>query len=119
MNMLERQTRSRNCPKLVADMRIELLSREFTMKSLPVAFSLALALACSAGPVCAYTITTYHGAGASRIEACALATQTAESPDEEPAHGRLLKTGACQCDHNGKGESAGAWQCMVEATHER
>ena len=89
------------------------------MKSPRIAsgLGLALALVCSSHPVRAYTITTHHGAGASRIEACALATRSAESPTSEPAHGRLIKTGACQCDH--KGERPGEWQCLVEATHER
>ncbi|WP_109476243.1 hypothetical protein [Paraburkholderia sp. C35] len=89
------------------------------MKSPCIAAGLALALACSVSAVHAYTITTYHGAGASRIEACALATQRAQSPDEEPAHGRLLKTSKCECDHASKGASSGEWQCLVEATHER
>ena len=89
------------------------------MKLPRFALSLAFAFACSVGPVHAYTITTYHGAGASRIEACALATQSAESPNEESVHGRLLKTSDCQCDHASKGASSGEWQCLVEATHER
>jgi hypothetical protein len=89
------------------------------MKLSSIALGLALALACSFAPVHAYTVTTYHGAGASRIEACALATQSAQSPNEEPAHGRLLKTSDCQCNHASKADTPVAWQCLVEATHER
>lgn len=89
------------------------------MRQPSIALSLALALACSSRSVCAYTITTYHGAGSSRIEACALATQSAQSPNEEPAHGRLLKTSDCRCGHADKGAGSGEWQCLVEATHER
>jgi hypothetical protein len=81
--------------------------------------AISLALACSIPSVFAYTIKTYHGQGASRVQACSLARLTARSPDEEPAHGRLLKVSACQCAFDSQSPHASGWQCLVQATHER
>jgi hypothetical protein len=81
--------------------------------------AISLVLACSTSSVLAYTIKSYEGTGASRVQACSLAKLTARSPDEEPAHGRLLKVSACQCAFDGKAPHSSQWQCLVQATHER
>jgi hypothetical protein len=87
-------------------------------------FGIALALACSASSVHAYSIKTYQGLGASRIQACTLAKQGAQAPDEEVAHGRLTKVSACNCsqkeaDKTVDADNAKQWRCLVEAVHER
>ncbi|WP_144147268.1 hypothetical protein [Paraburkholderia sp. BCC1884] len=79
----------------------------------------ALTLACGAGSALAYTIKTYHGVGASKIEACTLAKQAAESPDEEVAHGRLIKVSACNCTVTSKPGAPRQWSCLVQSTHDR
>jgi hypothetical protein len=78
----------------------------------------SLALTCVTSSVLPYTVKTYHGAGATRIEACSLAKATAQSPDEETAHGRLSKISDCQCENGAKARSQDQWHCLVQATHD-
>lgn len=84
-----------------------------------LAVGVALTFACVAGSASAYTIKTYHGLGASRIQACTLAKQGAQSPDEEVAHGRLIKVSACDCGVTSTPDTGRQWNCLVEATHDR
>ena len=72
-------------------------------------------LACAAGPVHAYSVTSYEAFGASRVEACATAKKNAESATDERTHGRLESVGACQCRHESDQKESGQWQCLVEA----
>jgi hypothetical protein len=85
----------------------------------PALFALALACACAAQSALAYTVKTYHGEGASRIQACSLAHNDALSPASEEAHGHLLKLGKCECGKSGANGKAATWQCTVQVTHER
>ncbi|MDR5782572.1 hypothetical protein QCE63_24515 [Caballeronia sp. LZ065] len=78
-----------------------------------------LACACASHSAFAYTMKTYHGEGASRIEACSLARNDALSPTAGEAHGHLLKLGKCDCGKSGASGKASAWQCTVQVTHER
>ena len=79
---------------------------------------MALMLIGVTSSVLAYTVKTYHGAGTTRIEACALAKATAQSPDEETAHGRLTKISDCRCESGTKSGSQDQWHCLVQATHD-
>lgn len=45
-----------------------------------LAVGVALTFACVAGSASAYTIKTYHGLGASRIQACTLANRVRNLP---------------------------------------
>jgi hypothetical protein len=85
----------------------------------PTGVGAALVLACFAGSTWAYTIKTYQGSGSSRIEACTLAKTTAGSPDQEVAHGRLLKVSACECSLTNDTQDAKPWRCTVQVTHDR
>ncbi|MGF6771859.1 hypothetical protein P3T18_004346 [Paraburkholderia sp. GAS199] len=78
-----------------------------------------LVLTCMASSTLAYTIKTYQGNGASRIEACTLAKTTAESPDQETAHGHLIKVSACKCSSTESTHDSKQWLCLVQATHDR
>ncbi|QGZ63096.1 hypothetical protein [Paraburkholderia acidisoli] len=63
-----------------------------------------------------YTIKTYHGAGASRVEACSLAKASALSPHEEVAHGRMLKVSRCECN---QATTSPPWHCLVQSVHDK
>ena len=70
------------------------------MKSWCLPVGVGLALVCAAGLGYAYSVTTYQALGASRIEACSLATRSALSSTEESAHGRMTSVSACHCNQN-------------------
>jgi hypothetical protein len=88
------------------------------MKAWCLPIGVGLMLTCAAGSGYAYSVTTYQGLGASRIEACSLATRSAESSTKEAVQGRLLKVGSCQCGQKSNAKDSERWQCLVEATHE-
>ncbi|MEX3947509.1 hypothetical protein AB4Y40_07080 [Paraburkholderia sp. EG287B] len=77
--------------------------------------AVSVTLACAAGPVRAYSVTSYEALGASRVEACATAKKDAESATDEQAHGRLESVGTCQCSHESDPKASGQWRCLVEA----
>ncbi|SOE83681.1 hypothetical protein SAMN05446935_4099 [Burkholderia sp. YR290] len=87
------------------------------MKLLDV--GLMLTLACVSHCVLAYSVKAYNGEGTTRIEACTLAKNRAQSPDEEVAHGRLIKTSRCDCGRTSEAKDKNAWHCMVETTHQK
>jgi hypothetical protein len=88
------------------------------MKSWCLPVGVGLALVCAAGSGYGYSVTTYQALGASRIEACSLATKSAEAATEESVHGRMKSVSACECGQNSNAKDAGRWQCSVVATRE-
>jgi hypothetical protein len=88
------------------------------MKSWSFCAGVGVALMGAAGLAHAYSVTTYQSPGASRIEACSLATKRAESATQESVHGRLKGVSACHCDESSDAKASRKWQCTVEATRE-
>jgi hypothetical protein len=88
------------------------------MKSWCLPVCVGLTLTCAPGLGYAYSVTTYQAPGASRIEACSLATRSAESSTEEAVHGQLTNVSACQCDRKSSAKDPERWHCSVEATRE-
>jgi hypothetical protein len=88
------------------------------MKSWCLSVGVGLTLTGAAGLAYAYSVKTYQAPGASRIEACSLATKSAELPTQETVHGRLTKVSGCQCARQRNAKDAERWQCSVEAIHE-
>jgi hypothetical protein len=89
------------------------------MKLPRLAVAAAIALGAVAQTSEAYSIKTYRGTGASRIQACSSAKQSALSPGEETAHGRLTKVGACQCDRKDPAGHPVQWECWVQTVHQK
>jgi hypothetical protein len=67
----------------------------------------------------AYSVNTYRGTGASRIEACASARQDALSSAQETAHGKLTRVGSCQCNRKDPAGHLNHWECWVQSIHTR
>lgn len=79
--------------------------------------AVAIMLAFTAESAGAYSITTYQGVGGSHVEACTLAKQTALAPSHHATHGRIIKTGACECKLNDRaGGGPQQWRCLVQVT---
>jgi hypothetical protein len=89
------------------------------MKLPGLAVATAIAFAAVAQTADAYSIKTYRGTGASRIEACSSAKQSALSPAEETAHGRLTKVGDCQCSRKDPAGRLAQWECSVQTIHQK